>query len=280
MRILLLVVCLLPILGAQSLEQAVRTRIAAVQGTVSLYAKNLDTGQSFGIRPSDPVRTASTIKLPILLTVFDQVAAGKARWNETLTIRPQDKVTGSGIIGTEFSDGVQLPLRDVVNLMIVLSDNSATNMVLERFTADSVNAYLDRLGLKNTRAMRKVRGDGPTLAEAEGWSAAGKLPENQKYGLGKSTPLDMVTILEKLERGEIVSPQASHDISTSSSAARIQTAYAATCPEWLSPTRLARSTPCAPKSQSSTPKAVESPWPSPWTICRNPNGHPIIPASC
>ena len=212
MRTVIVALCLLPTLGAQSLEQAVRTRIATVQGTVSLYAKNLDTGQSFGIRPSDPVRTASTIKLPILLTVFDQVAAGKARWNETLTVRPQDKVTGSGIIGTELSDGVQLPLRDVVNLMIVLSDNSATNMVLERFPADFVNAYLDRLGLKNTRSMRKVRGDGPTLAETEGWSAAGKLPENQKYGLGKSTPLEMVTILEKLERGEIISPQASRDI--------------------------------------------------------------------
>src|ERR1035438_7797975 len=46
----------------------------------------------------------------------------------------------------------------------------------------------------------------------EGWSAAGKLPENQKYGIGVSTPLDMVSILEKLERGEIVSPDASHEI--------------------------------------------------------------------
>ena len=199
-------------LPAQSLQDALRSRIGDFQGTVSLYAKNLDTGDSMGIRPTDPVRTASTIKLPILLAVFDQVAAGKAKWTEPLTINPQDKVSGSGVIGSELSDGVQLPLRDVVHLMIVLSDNSATNMVLERFTADAVNAYLDKIGIKTTRSMRKVRGDGSQLKTAEGFSAAGKLPENQKYGIGVSTPRDMVSILEKLEHGEIVSPEASKEI--------------------------------------------------------------------
>ena len=196
----------------QPLQDAVRERIGNFQGTVSLYAKNLDTGAAVGIRETMPVRTASTIKLPILLAVTDQVAAGKAKWTELLTITPQDKVSGSGVIGAELSDGVQLPLRDVVHLMIVLSDNSATNMILERFTADAVNAYLDKIGIKTTRSMRKVRGDGTQLKAAEGWSAAGKLPENQKYGLGVSTPRDMVTILEKLERGEIVNPEASKEI--------------------------------------------------------------------
>ena len=199
-------------LPAQSLQDAIRARIASFDGTVSLFAKNLDTGESVGIRQAEPVRTASTIKLPILLAVFDQVAAGKAKWTEPLTIAARDKVSGSGIIGTELSDGVQLPLQDVVHLMIVLSDNSATNMILERFTADAVNAYLDKIGLKTTRSMRKVRGDGTDLKAAEGWSAAGKLPENQKYGIGRSTPIDMVSILERLERGEIVSPEASREI--------------------------------------------------------------------
>ena len=190
-------------LSAQSLEEMVRARISGFDGKVTLYAKNLDTGASFGIQENDPVRTASTIKLPILCAVSDLVASGKAKWTDPLTIRPGDKVTGSGVIGSELSDGVQLPLRDVANLMMVLSDNSATNMILERFTADAVNAYLDRIGIKATRSMRKVRGDGAVLKEAEGWSAAGKLPENQKYGLGVSTPRDMVTILEKLDKGEI-----------------------------------------------------------------------------
>ena len=199
-------------LPGQSLQDTLRARIGDFPGTVSLYARNLDTAESVGIRQAEPVRTASTIKLPILLTVFDRVAAGKARWTEPLTITPQDKVSGSGVIGNELSDGVQLPLRDVVHLMIVLSDNSATNMILERFTADAVNAYLDKIGIKTTRSLRKIRGDGTQLKAAEGWSAAGKLPENQKYGIGVSTPLDMVSILEKLERGEIVTPEACHEI--------------------------------------------------------------------
>src|SRR6266699_3739647 len=106
--------------SAQSLDEAIRARIAGFPGTVTLYAKNLDTGASIGIGESDPVRTASTIKLPILCAVADQIAAGKAKWTEPLTIRAEDKVTGSGVIGSELSAGDVLPLRDVANLMIVL----------------------------------------------------------------------------------------------------------------------------------------------------------------
>ena len=167
---------------------------------------------TLGIRESDPVRTASTIKLPILLAVFDAVSRGKAKWDEPLTLTSANKVSGSGVLGSEFSEGLQLPLSDVVHLMIVLSDNTATNMILERFTADGVNSYLDKLGLKTTRSLRKVRGDGNQLKAPSGWSAAGKLPENQKYGLGVSTPREMVAILEKLEKGEIVSPEASKEM--------------------------------------------------------------------
>lgn len=206
-----LLVCVFPSV-AESLQQRLQSRIGNFQGTVSLYAKNLDSGVSIGIRESDPVRTASTIKLPIMLTVFDAVAQGKAKWTEPLTVNPNDKVSGSGIIGKELSDGVQLPLQDVLHLMIVLSDNTATNMILERFSANAVNAYLDKIGLKTTRALRKVRGDGMQLKAPSGWSEAGKFPENQKYGLGVSSPREMVTILEKLERGEIVSAEASKEM--------------------------------------------------------------------
>jgi beta-lactamase class A len=211
MRVLLALV-LASAAGAQPLADALKERIAGFQGTVSLYAKNLDSGATVGIRESEPVRTASTIKLPIMTAVFDAVARGQAKWTEPLTVSATEKVSGSGIIASEISDGVQLPLRDVMHLMIVLSDNTATNMILERVNADAVNAYMDKLGLRTTRSLRKVRSAGNPPKNAEGWSAAGKLPENQKYGLGVSTPRDMVIILEKLERGEIVSPEASHEM--------------------------------------------------------------------
>jgi beta-lactamase class A len=158
------------------------------------------------------VRTASTIKLPILLSVFDAVERGQAKWTDPLTVTPAEKVSGTGVIGSEISDGVQLPLRDVAHLMIVLSDNTATNMILERFGADSVNAYLDRIGIKTTRSMRKILGNASQSKNGEGRSAAGKLPENQKYGIGVSTPKDMVTILDRLEHGEIVSADASREM--------------------------------------------------------------------
>jgi beta-lactamase class A len=207
MRALCLLV-LPALLHAATLEESLRARIGDFPGAVSLFAKNLDTGVSIGIRESDPVRTASTIKLPILCSIADSIARGKAKWTDLLTVTKENKVSGSGIIASEISDGIQLPIRDIANLMIVLSDNTATNLILDRFPADSVNAYLDTIGIKTTRSMRKILGDGP----ATGYSAAGKLPENKKYGIGMSSPHDMVAILEKLDRGEIVSPEASKEI--------------------------------------------------------------------
>jgi beta-lactamase class A len=194
--------------AAQPLQDKLRARIAEFPGTVSLYAKNLDTGTAVGIRESDPVRTASTIKLPIMMAVFDAVDRRQATWTESLTVTAAEKVGGTGIIGSEISDGVHLPLRDVVHLMIVISDNTATNMILERFPADTVNAYLDKIGIRATRALRRMRDDESVV----GLSVAGKLPQNQEYGLGVSTPRDMVTILEKLQRSEIVNADASREM--------------------------------------------------------------------
>jgi beta-lactamase class A len=202
---------LLSAVHAQTLDQAIRKALAAAPGTVFLYAKNLDTGASYGLRGDDKVRTASTIKLPIMVHVFAQVAAGKARWDETLVLREDDKVSGSGVI-REMSDGLKLPVRDLTNLMIVVSDNTATNLLLDRFTADAVNAEMDKLGLKQTRSLRKVRGDGNQLKPPTGWSQAGRDPANQKYGLGVSTPREMVILLEKISNGQVVSKGASQQM--------------------------------------------------------------------
>lgn len=195
----------------ETMDRLVRTAIASFQGTVRLYARNLDNGETYGIGEKDKVRTASTIKLPIMVTVFRAVAEGRANWAETITLREEDRVSGSGVL-REFSNGLKLPLRDVVRMMIVVSDNTATNMVIERITADAVNAEMDRYGLTATRSMRKVLGDGMALKEPSGFSAAGRLPENTRYGLGSTTPKEMVTLLEKLARGEVVSPAASREM--------------------------------------------------------------------
>ena len=189
----------------------VQKLLAHFDGKVWLYAKNLDNGAEFGLRADEKVRTASTIKLPILCALFDLVESGKVHWEEKLTLREEDKVSGSGVL-REFSAGAQLAVRDVAHVMIVVSDNTATNLILDRITADAVNDYLDRIGLKVTRSLRKVRGDGNDLKLPSGFSKASLLAENRPYGLGVSTPREMVTLLEMIERGKIVSPEASKEI--------------------------------------------------------------------
>ncbi len=201
----------LTVAQAASPAAKIAEAIAGFSGTVSAFAKNLDTGATFALRPDDKVRTASTIKLPILCATFNAVQEGRLRWTDLTTLRAIDKVSGSGILG-EFSDGVQIPLVDLTHLMIVVSDNTATNLVIDRVTADYVNFYMDKLGLKGTRSMRKVLGDGNDLKAPSGYSKAGLDPANKKYGLGSSTPREMVALLEMIENGKIVSPEASAEI--------------------------------------------------------------------
>lgn len=189
----------------------IRRVSARIGADVYLYAKNLDTAAEFGWRADEPVRTASTIKLPILCALHEKVARGEVKWDETLLLRDQDKVSGSGVLH-EFSGGVRLPVRDVANLMIVVSDNTATNLILDRISADAVNEYMDRLGLRQTRSMRKVRGDGTQLKDASGWSKAGLMEENRRFGLGSSTSREMVRLVEMLAGGKVVSAAASREI--------------------------------------------------------------------
>jgi len=177
-------------------------------GTVSAYARNIDTGTDCSLDPDRRVRTASTIKLAIMAAVFTAVAEGRAKWTTRLKLREIDKVAGSGVLG-EFSDGMKFPVRDLVHLMIVVSDNTATNLLLDRFTAEYVNQQMDRLGLTQTRSLRKVRGDSADMKTPSGWSRAGLIEENKRFGLGVSTPREMVTLLEKIERGQVVSEAAS-----------------------------------------------------------------------
>ena len=196
---------------AGDLEVRLRQMVSGFEGTVSLYARNLDTGREVGIEPDRRVRTASTIKLPIACALAAEVAAGRARWDERLMIRAQDKVSGSGGLA-EFSDGETISLRDARTLMIVVSDNTATNLILDRIGADRVNAYMQSIGLEATRSMRKIRGDGTQLKPAEGWSREGEKPENKRFGIGSSTPREMVRLLEWLEQGKVVSPAASKEL--------------------------------------------------------------------
>jgi beta-lactamase class A len=194
-----------------ALEARLRARVDGFPGHVSLYAKNLKTRAEFGMNPDEQVRTASTIKLPILCALHDQVAQGAVKWDDELTLTEADTVSGSGIL-REFSPGTRHRVRDVANLMIVVSDNTATNLILGRITADVVNAYLVKLDVLNTKSLRKVRGDGNQLKSPSGFAKEGMMPEYRRFGLGVSTPRDMVRLLELIEMGKVVSPKDSQEI--------------------------------------------------------------------
>ncbi|HYN85398.1 MAG TPA: serine hydrolase [Pyrinomonadaceae bacterium] len=185
------------------LDSRVRAEVESFSGSVYLYAKNLDTGAVYSLRGDERVRTASTIKLAVMVEAFARVAEGRAKWADELVLTKEKKVGGAGIL-PELSDGLKIPLRDAVRLMMTLSDNTATNMVIDALTADAVNARMDSLGLKETRLMRKVFGGGE--------SAEGRREENKVFGLGRTTPREMVALMEKLERGEVVSAEASKEM--------------------------------------------------------------------
>jgi beta-lactamase class A len=203
-----LLVCVLTV-GAQAqtrlerIDDQVKNLVNAFKGKVSLFAKNLDTGETYALNADERVRTASTIKIAVMIEAYARVAAGKLKWTDELILTKEKKVGGSGILN-ELSDNLHLTLRDAVNLMMILSDNTATNLVLDVLTTDAVNARMESLGIKNIKIMRKVFSGGE--------SAAGKDPENKKYGLGMATPREMVLVMEKLERGEVISPAASKEM--------------------------------------------------------------------
>src|SRR5688572_14625184 len=186
-----------------ALDQRVQAELKQFKGKVSLFAKNLDSGIVYQVGGDDRVPTASTIKIAIMVEAFARVAEGKAKWTDELLLPKEKKVGGSGIL-QEFSDGLRLTFRDGVSLMMILSDNTATNLVIDVLTADAINARMDSLGLKETRLMRRVFGGGE--------SVEGKKEENKRFGLARTTPHEMVTLLEKLERGEVVSAAASKEM--------------------------------------------------------------------
>jgi beta-lactamase class A len=188
---------------AATLDARIKKEAANFKGKVFLFAKNLDTGATYNFNGDEKVRTASTIKTAIMVEAFARVAEGKAKWSDEVVLTKAKKVSGSGIL-QELSEGLKLTLRDAVNLMMILSDNTATNLVLEVLTADAVNARMDSMGLKNTRALRKIGGGGESAAMQEG--------DNKKYGLGMTTPREMVTLMEKLEGGEVISKAASKEM--------------------------------------------------------------------
>jgi beta-lactamase class A len=183
---------------APTLEASIARLAKAHKGKVAVAVKNLKTGEEYFLNADDAMPTASLIKLPVMVETYWQAAEDKVKLDKTLTLAKTDKVQGSGILTQHFSDGVTFPLKDAVRLMIVYSDNTATNMVLDQIGLPSTNARMEKLGLKNTKINAKVfRAD--TRIDPE---------FGKKYGLGSTTAKEMVRLLELIDAGKVVSPDA------------------------------------------------------------------------
>ena len=133
-----------------------------------------------------------------MVEAYWQAADGKLKLDATLTLRKDDKVQGSGILTNHFSEGATFPLKDAVRLMIVYSDNTATNMVLDQIGIPSTNARMAKLGFKETRINAKVFRADTRIDQERG----------KKYGLGSTTAREMVLLLELIDGGKVVSPAA------------------------------------------------------------------------
>jgi beta-lactamase class A len=167
----------------------------AHHGKAALYATQLNTGKTAGLDPDAVVQTASVIKLTILFEAMEQVREGKAHWDDKITLQPGDAVSGSGLL--LFLDTPQtLTLKDILTLMVIMSDNTATNLAIDKIGLDAVNARIAWMGLKNTHLYKKI-----------GKPATEPMPEDQpKYGLGKTTPREMAEVMERIGLCELDGP--------------------------------------------------------------------------
>jgi beta-lactamase class A len=175
----------------QSVDDGLTTQLNDMikqhQGKVALFAEQLNSGHEVAINADEPVQTASVIKLAILYNAMVDVREGKASWDEKLTLKPGEAVGGSGMLHF-FDTPLTVTLKDVLTMMVIVSDNTATNMAIDRFGVDAVNARIESLGLKNTHLYKKVM-----------VPATGPLPADYaKFGLGKTTPREMAEIIEQI----------------------------------------------------------------------------------
>ena len=170
-----------------ALESSLGELAKAHQGKVALFATQLNTGKVAALDADTVVQTASVIKLTILFEAMEEVRAGKLHWDDKITLQPGDAVSGSGLL--LFLDAPQtLTVKDILTLMVIMSDNTATNLAIDKIGLDAVNARIAWMGLKNTHLYKKV-----------GKPPEGPMPADQpKYGLGKTTPREMATVMERI----------------------------------------------------------------------------------
>jgi beta-lactamase class A len=166
-----------------------------LDGVMGVAIEDLTTGQKFELRCDEVFPQASSIKIAILAELYHQAQQAQLKLSNMYTVRASDLVADSYIMNGLTPGLTQLTLRDLATMMVAVSDNSATNVLIDRVGMENVNSLLDSLVLPHTRLRRKMMD----------LRAAGEGRENV------STPSEMMRLLEALYRGKVLNQELTAD---------------------------------------------------------------------
>ncbi|HEY2475343.1 MAG TPA: serine hydrolase [Candidatus Cybelea sp.] len=160
----------------------------------ALDVVDLNTGYNVGFNASRSMPAASTIKLPVMVAVFEELAAGDFDLNRRVTLESRDKDDGSGDLSYARS-GATYPVSELLDKMIDVSDNTATNMLIRLVGRRRINRQMNELGLETTHLLGDVRTDA--------WSIRSTL---------RTSPADLVHLLSLMARGKLVDQWSSNEM--------------------------------------------------------------------
>jgi beta-lactamase class A len=177
------------------LEKSILDIDRGLDGVMGVAIVDLTDGHKYLLHANDVYPQASSIKICVLAELYRQAQQGKLKLTDLYTVNAADLVQDSDIMGGLTPGVTKITLRDLATMMIAVSDNSATNVLIDRLGMDNVNAFLNAQGLRDTRLRRKMM---DLKAAAEG-------RENV------STPNEMLNLLAALYRGQILNKEMTDD---------------------------------------------------------------------
>ena len=177
------------------LRRSVERVISGFRGVVGVSVRNLGTGEALSMRGDEKFPSASLIKVPILVALLEEVERGRIDLDERAGMIRRDRVGGSGIL-RHMAPGIDPGIEDLAWLMITLSDNTATNLLLDKLDIATVGTKMEALGLPQSKVHSKTFRRHTSVA----------MDSSALYGFGVATPDEMVELFTMLHEGRAVSP--------------------------------------------------------------------------
>jgi len=177
------------------LARGIEEIAAEVGGVVGVAVRDLRGGRALDLRADERFPSASVIKVPLLVELLARVEEGDFTLEQRVTLRDADKVPGSGVLSM-LHEGLELTLEDLAHLAITVSDNTASNMLIDLLSPERVNARLASLGMETTRLERKFYDFEAREKGRDNWASARELAD----------------LLLRIEGRQVVSPSACEKI--------------------------------------------------------------------